>query len=237
MSRRRGAWRTGLVVVLAVTGVAALPAAHAAADAGPATAKLRADFNGDGYADLAVGAPSGTVGGRTEAGYVAVLYGTAHGLSTTGRKVFSQNTAGVPGTAEKGDRFGSALTTADLDRDGYTDLIVGVGGEDTASGGTDSGCLEVVWGGPRGLSGASSLATGRSAGDGLGAQGHLTAADTDGIADIAVGAPGENSGSGFVWSFRSSTATVVSPNGTTAFGSAVLGTDGTDARLGSGFAY
>jgi len=52
-----------------------------------------------------------------------------------------------------------------------------------------------------------------------------------------------------VWSFRSREsyvvepggvplpATIVAPNGTTAFGNTLLGTTGTGARLGSGFAY
>ncbi|WP_308297116.1 MULTISPECIES: FG-GAP-like repeat-containing protein [unclassified Streptomyces] len=180
MSRHRGAWRVGLAVVLAVTGAAALPGPHAVADTQPATAELRDDFNGDGYADLAVAAPSATVGGRTQAGFVAVRYGTQYGWVTGARKVFTQNSAGIPGTAEKDDQFGSALTTADLDRDGYADLIVGVGGEDTDSGGTDSGYVQVLWGSADGLSGASSVATGKSAHDRLGAQGHLTVADIDG---------------------------------------------------------
>ncbi|MFB0617432.1 FG-GAP repeat protein [Streptomyces sp. AGS-58] len=33
----------------------------------------------------------------------------------------------MPGSAEAGDRFGSAVATADLDRDGYADLVVGAG--------------------------------------------------------------------------------------------------------------
>lgn len=179
MSRHRGAWRTGLAVVMA-TGAVALPAAHAVADSKPATAQLRDDFNGDGYADLAVAAPSATVGGKTQAGFVAVRYGTEHGWVTGAKKVFTQNSAGVPGTAEKDDQFGSALTTADLDKDGYADLIVGVGGEDTDSGGTNSGYVEVLWGSAKGLSGASSLATGKSAYDRLGTQGRLAVADVDG---------------------------------------------------------
>jgi hypothetical protein len=55
---------------MAVTGAVALPAAHAMADSRPATAQLRDDFNGDGYDDLAVAAPSAAVGGRTQAGFV-----------------------------------------------------------------------------------------------------------------------------------------------------------------------
>ncbi|WP_449351329.1 FG-GAP and VCBS repeat-containing protein [Streptomyces shaanxiensis] len=166
--QRRG-WRTALAVALALGGVVALPAA-----AGAAPHQVRDDFNGDGYADLAVAAPDGTVGGRAKAGFVGVLYGSASGLKASTKRVFSQNTAGVPGGSEAGDRFGSALTTADLDRDGYTDLIVGVGGEDGGS-----GRVQVLWGGARGLSGGATLASG-AAGDRLGSAGHLAAGDVDG---------------------------------------------------------
>ncbi|MFJ8195625.1 FG-GAP-like repeat-containing protein [Streptomyces sp. NPDC096152] len=179
MTGRGGVWRTGLAVVLAVTGAALLPVTHAVAGTRTVGAAPRDDFNGDGYADLAVAAPSATVGGKKGAGYVAVLYGSASGLRTETKQVFSQNTAGVPGGAETDDEFGSALATADLDRDGYADLIVGVAHEDTAGGGTDSGLVEVLWGGAEGLSGGAALATGHAY-DGLGARGHLAAGDIDG---------------------------------------------------------
>ncbi|MFK4100111.1 FG-GAP and VCBS repeat-containing protein [Streptomyces sp. NPDC019531] len=169
MREQRRGWRTGLAVVLALGGVVALPAV-----AGAAPHQVRDDFNGDGYADLAVAAPDGTVGGKAKAGFVGVLYGSASGPKTSTKQVFSQNSAGVPGSSEAGDRFGSALTTADLDRDGFTDLIVGVGGEDGGS-----GRVQVLWGGARGLSGGATLASG-AAGDRLGAEGHLAAGDVDG---------------------------------------------------------
>jgi hypothetical protein len=168
--QRRG-WRAGLAVVLAVGGAVALPATAGAA---AAPHQVRDDFNGDGYADLAVAAPDGTVAGRAKAGFVGVLYGSASGLKSSTKQVFSQNTAGVPGGSEAGDRFGSALTTADLDRDGYTDLIVGVGGEDSGA-----GRVQIVWGGARGLAGGATLASG-AAHDRLGDQGHLAAGDVDG---------------------------------------------------------
>jgi hypothetical protein len=65
------------------------------------------DVTGDGYADVVAGIPGEDLADRTDAGSFAVLRGSATGLSGTRVQVLSQNTAGVPGTAEKGDRFGS----------------------------------------------------------------------------------------------------------------------------------
>ena len=58
------------------------------------------DFNGDDFADLAVGIPLATVGfSATEAGIVRVWYGSASGVSTAGRQVWNQDSAGVRETA------------------------------------------------------------------------------------------------------------------------------------------
>ena len=42
---------------------------------------LQGDFNGDGYADLAIGVPHESVNGDEEAGAVNVIYGTTSGLT------------------------------------------------------------------------------------------------------------------------------------------------------------
>ncbi|MFE9925932.1 FG-GAP repeat protein [Streptomyces sp. NPDC005774] len=43
------------------------------------TAVSRADFDGGGHPDVAIAAPGGTINGRAEAGYVAVVHGPAEG--------------------------------------------------------------------------------------------------------------------------------------------------------------
>jgi hypothetical protein len=67
------------------------------------------DFNGDGFADLAIGVPGEDIGTLTNAGAVNILYGSAAGLTAAGNQLFSQATPGVEGVAEVDDRFGSGL--------------------------------------------------------------------------------------------------------------------------------
>jgi hypothetical protein len=153
-------------VVLSATGAAPAVAhprdASLGALAAAATGSVRADFDGDGYLDVAVGAPGGTVNGKAGAGYFAVVYGMGKGPDGVKRQLVSQNRYGVPGTAEAGDRFGSDLTAADLDGDGYTDLVVGSPGEDVGSA-RDVGRQTVLWGSVGGLATAAVLGEGRAA--------------------------------------------------------------------------
>ncbi|GHA29121.1 FG-GAP-like repeat-containing protein [Streptomyces purpurascens] len=146
--------RTLLLAAGLTTGLltTALPAGTAAA----APSGLAGDFNGDGYRDVAIGAMSADVGSVQSAGAVVVLYGSSSGVSAAKKTVITQNSAGVPGTAEYGDRFGNSLAAADLDRDGYSDLVVGAQYE--AIGDRDGvGSATVIWGGKSGLSGGKGL--------------------------------------------------------------------------------
>ncbi|WP_405985501.1 FG-GAP repeat protein [Streptomyces sp. NBC_00872] len=99
-----------LAVLLAASLTA--PAAQAATPAKPY------DFNGDGRADLVVGASATTTGS------VTVLYGSAAGLTTKGATPYTQNTAGIPDTEEKSDRFGGRTSLLDHSGDRRAELSV-----------------------------------------------------------------------------------------------------------------
>src|SRR5215212_8760125 len=79
------------------------------------------DFNDDGFAYLAVGAPTENVGTVPAAGAVSVLYGSDTGLTTAGAQTFTQPVSAV----EADDQFGSALAAGDFNGDGTDDLGVG----------------------------------------------------------------------------------------------------------------
>ncbi|MGW7410773.1 VCBS repeat-containing protein [Streptomyces sp. NPDC054833] len=148
----RGGWRTGAFLVAVVMGAPLVSATPAVAVHGA----MPGDFNGDGYRDAVLPAPGANVAGKQGAGAVVVLYGSKSGLSTSRRATITQNTAGVPGTAEPNDGFGAATATADLNRDGYADLVVSAPYEDTEQG-EDAGKVTVLWGSKNGLTSGTDL--------------------------------------------------------------------------------
>ena len=152
------------------------------------------DFNHDGFADLAAGAPGEAVGAVEFAGAVSVLPGSAGWLTTTGGRLFTQ----VGGAVEGGDQFGWALAAGDFNHDGFADLATAAPLEDVGST-VDAGVVSVLPGSAGGLtaSGAklfTQVAGSVEAGDEFGEQ--LASGDFnhDGFADLVAAAPTEDVG-------------------------------------------
>lgn len=109
-----------------------------------------ADFDADGFADLAVGASGEGVGAADHAGVLHVLFGSAAGLTSEATQLWSQDSPNVLDEAEEGDRFGDILAPGDLNADGFADLAVGVASEDLGTR-TNAGAVQVLFGSPSGL--------------------------------------------------------------------------------------
>ncbi len=194
-------WSARAILVVAVAApalVGPLPApSH-----GAAAPAMPSDFNGDGYADLAIGVPGEGLGPtRRYAGAVNVLYGSPGGLTAAGDQFWSQASAGVKGVAEDNEWFGSALASGDFDRDGYADLAIGVW--DRVAGFRGAGAVSVLYGSAAGLTAdrdqrwtkehlGAAVAAEEGFGDVL-AAGDL---NSDGYDDLAIGGPGEGASTG-----------------------------------------
>ncbi|MFJ8637062.1 VCBS repeat-containing protein [Streptomyces sp. NPDC093568] len=165
-----------------------LTVAASTATAADSTTVPHADFNGDGRGDVAFSADGAYVGGKSDAGQLVVLYGTATGVSSAKRHTISQNTTGTPGTAEAGDRFGYDTAFADFNNDGYDDIAIGAQGEDVGSD-VDGGGLAILWGSASGITGngVTIADPAPTAHDRWGKNLAAGDFDGDGKADLAVG--------------------------------------------------
>ncbi|MEV0974441.1 FG-GAP repeat protein [Microtetraspora glauca] len=146
---------------------------------------------------LAVAAPYATVDGQPRAGTVTLFHGS--------KKVATlhQGAAGVSGTPERDDAFGSALVKGDFDGDGCADLAIGASEEfsgDRVPGADGNGVVHILYGTPHGLKEVGTVDVtllGRKYGsDRFGAA--LAAGDLDGDGDdeLVVGVPGLDGGGG-----------------------------------------
>jgi hypothetical protein len=141
-----------------------------------------------GEAELIVGAPLETPGNtafdslcpgpRGCAGQITVIYGSSGGLTSSGAKVFNQNSSGVPDVAEPGDELGFSVAAGNYGKSSFADVAVGIPFEDVGAV-ADAGAINVLWGATNGLTG-----TGAS----------FYSQDTAGVEDSAEA--GDNFGSG-----------------------------------------
>ncbi|MFC8197962.1 FG-GAP and VCBS repeat-containing protein [Streptomyces sp. NPDC057298] len=186
--RARTLAATSVVAALTAAGLTLPLAGSAAAATAP-----RFDFNGDGYADIAVGMPNAAVNGKAKAGYISVIYGGPQSPSqSTG--VISQAEAGIPGTPEAGDRFGSSVAPVDVNGDGVFELVVGASGESLTSDQLkDEGTITVLDGSAWNLKGTT-VARGVSQYSSIGRTIATGDYDGDGDTDLAYGESGEENG-------------------------------------------
>lgn len=235
--------RTALAASALVIAVSTLGLAPGASAAVAACSGTESDFNGDGIRDTAVADPEATVNGHPGAGAVHIVYG-----GDKGTMLLSQETAGVPGAAEPDDRYGFALAVYDADRDGCSDLAVGIPYEDLDL--PDAGLVQIVYGSTAGLNGGKAVREHKQ-GDGAPLGGGAEAGDWTGYALAAgrtsagnsyllIGAPGEDIGTavdtgGFFY-VQNDAATALGNHQDTATAGAVPGVAETDDRFGTSLA-
>lgn len=161
-----------------------------------------ADMNGDGRAELLIGAPGMAKAGAADAGAAFVVWGTDPGGAVDLGDPFAGDGKGyaIKGEAA-GDMAGYAvLSVGDMNGDGLADALVGAPGQD--AGGLDSGAAYVVWG--KTSNGAVQLTsvaggtggfkiTGAGGGDAIGTHmGVLGDTDGDGRSELLIGSPDYN---------------------------------------------
>lgn len=139
-----------LALPLLLAGALALAGPAAGQDGVPVPPEAPpADFNGDGYGDLAVGVPNEEVLGVYYAGAVNVAYGGPDGLTSEGDQLITQ-AGDVYGSPQTGAAFGRALAAGDFNFDRYDDLAVGAPLWDEPRL-RDAGLVVVLWGSAEGL--------------------------------------------------------------------------------------
>ena len=163
------------------------------------------DFNGDSYADLAIGVPVQFYQVYDSSGSVEIHQGSASG-SFTHVSTWRQGQAGVQDSQESDDHFGDAVACGDFNADGFGDLAIGASGEDTPV--ADAGVLHVLFGSTNGLqatgAGApddqlwrqnvASVLDSEEVGDRFGSGLRAADFDHDGFVDLAVAVPLEDLG-------------------------------------------
>ncbi len=166
------------------------------------------DLDGDGISDLAVGAPQANDDG-TRKGAIWILFMNIDGTVRSSQKI-SDSDGDFKGNLSSEDQFGASIAgIGDLNGDGIRDLVAGATGHN--SGGVDRGAIWVLFMRANGKvsderkiapdegGSESDLDDNDGFGSALAGIGDL---DSNGVNDLAVGAPGDDDGGtdrGAVW--------------------------------------
>ncbi len=157
------------------------------------------DIDADGYEDVAVGCRKCDAG-QTHEGLVDVFYGSPSGPSASPDHTFESDVAYA--------WMGASVDGADIDGDGFTELLVGL----PQYGGTELGAVWVYEGSATGLPASPTLQLigfdpGHDFGFSVAGVGDL---NSDGYEEIAVGAPIDpgTGGAAYVWYGASSIASL-----------------------------
>ncbi|MEU0275372.1 VCBS repeat-containing protein [Streptomyces sp. NPDC006307] len=159
------------------------------------TGGVASDFNGDGLPDLVMADPMATVSGLPKAGLVNVILGGGKGTVQV-----SQDLEGIPDGAEAGDQFGFSFAVYDANKDGCSDLAVGIPYEDVGTV-PDAGFVQLVYGSTSGLGTLGAVGF-RQGADGLMKEVYeaedwvgysvATTVSKTGVPNLIIGAPGED---------------------------------------------
>jgi hypothetical protein len=150
--------------------------------------------------DLAVGAPGESVGNVAAAGSVTLFRSEVDGLHA--RTALNQQTDGVAGAAEPGDRFGAAVAMRPRLDHSDVALVIGVPDEDVGSV-ADAGLVQVVAVGPSAITPSGSYTENTAGTPGTLAKGNhfgATVAAMEGKSETlyAISSPYQRTGSVFL---------------------------------------
>jgi hypothetical protein len=162
------------------------------------------NFDGDSYADLAIGDPDEADLRQLgyHAGAVWIFSGGPGGLQVDTVQHVNQSTAGVPGSSAETDWFGTSLATGDITGDGRDELAVGIPMKKVGKK-IEAGAVVVLKGSAAGIvtSGArwldqntSGVPGAAQTRDHFGASIAIGNVNKDKYRDVVIGAPQEDDG-------------------------------------------
>ena len=154
------------------------------------------DFNADGFADLAIGAPGKEINGKSQAGALYISYGSNGLLQKNDHQSFTYLSFAHVLDLQSDLNFASVLATGDFNGDGFDDLAIGTPNYDGGA-----GCVQIAYGTFNGLTTKNSEIWHQDMGSIIGVSepnDHFAKAlvagdfNGDGFDDLAVGVPDED---------------------------------------------